>query len=104
MYVRTDPESLRDDTPHIKFEYYVKNLTVKRDSNENLQCVKFGVTNFKFTGNESQGDVLTLDLKGVKRLTIERKDEYDDTLDYLENCKGIRVTVKYQLILTRKLK
>ena len=92
MYVNTDPESLRDDTPRIKFEYYVKELTVNRDSKENLQCVRFGVTNFKFTGNESQGNILTLDLKGAKRLTIEKKNEYEGAIEYLENFKGVRVT------------
>jgi hypothetical protein len=92
MYVSTDPESICDDTPCIKFEYHVKELTVNRDSKENLQSVRFGVTNFKFTGNESRGNILSLDLKGVKRLTIKRKDDYNDVLNYLENFKGIRVT------------
>ena len=91
-YFNTNSESLRDDTPRIKFEYYVKELTVNRDSKENLQCVRFGVTNFKFTGNESQGNILTLDLKGAKRLTIEKKNEYEGAIEYLENFKGVRVT------------
>jgi hypothetical protein len=85
-------DSLRDSSEQVKVAYYVKEFSINENTEENLQFMTFGVTNFDFEGNESQGNVLSLNIKGAKRLIIRKKGEHQDALNFWERFKGIRVT------------
>lgn len=85
-------DSLRDSTERVKVAYYVKEFSINENMEEDLQFMTFGVTNFEFDGNESQGNVLSLNIKGAKRLIIRKKGERQDALHFWERFKGIRVT------------
>lgn len=84
-------DSLRDSTERVKVAYYVKEFSINENTEENIQYMTFGVTNFEFEGNESQGNVLSLNIKGVKTLIIRKKGEHQDALHFWERFKGIRI-------------
>jgi len=56
------------------------------------EFMTFGVTNFEFVGNESNENVLSLNIKGAKRLIIRKNGEYQDAQHFWEKFEGIRVT------------
>jgi hypothetical protein len=85
-------DSIRDNLQRVKVAYHVKEFSINANEEENLQFVTFGVTNFVFTGNVSQGNILSLDIKGVKRLIIRKTGEYQDAQHFWEKFEGIRVT------------
>lgn len=91
-YFSVYDDSLLDNTQQVKVAYYIEELSIKANVKGNLQFLTFGVTNFEFYGNESHGDVLSLDIKGVKSLIIMKKGERQDEQHFWERFKGIRVT------------
>lgn len=86
----------------VTIAYSISELTAKTNTNENLQYAVFGITNFKF-GNKSD-EVLSLDIKGVKGLTIKKNENYEDTLNFLKCSKGIRVTCNVKVEIDNKTK
>jgi hypothetical protein len=95
-------DTLRDDTSRIKVAYHLKEFSINANAVEDLQFMTFGVTNFEFDGNESQGNVLSLDIKGVKRLIIKKKGVFQDALHFWEKFKGIRVSCEVVVVIDKE--
>lgn len=100
-YINVDYDPVLD--PRIKFEFSVKGLTISADVKDNLQFLAFGVTNFKFIGNESY-QVLTLDIEGCQNIEIRKLNGYEDALNYLKTFKGIRVTCEVMVEIDNETK
>ncbi len=56
------------------------------------QPVHFGITNFEFTGNECNGKILTLNLKGSARISILKLEAYEKIMKWIKALKSIDVT------------
>lgn len=69
-------------------------LNVQILENENKREVHFGITNFEFTGNECNGRVLTLNLKGPARVSIQKLKDYKKIMRWIETFRYIDVTCK----------
>ncbi|WP_048178899.1 hypothetical protein [Methanosarcina siciliae] len=67
-------------------------LNVQILENENKREVHFGITNFEFTGNECNGRVLTLNLKGSARISIQKLKAYKKIMRWIKTFKSIDVT------------
>lgn len=96
-FVNADYESLCDHTSRVKFEYSIKELDINAEVKGKLRFMTFGVTNFKFTGNESQGEILSLDMIETKRVTIKKIEKYKDALHFLKSTKGICITCEVMI-------
>jgi hypothetical protein len=67
-------------------------LDVQILENKNKREVHFGITNFEFTGNECNGKILTLDLKGSTRISIITLEAYEKIMKRIKAFKSIDVT------------
>lgn len=95
-------DSLRDSTERVKVAYYVKEYSINANAEEDLQLMTFGVTNFEFDGNESQGNVLSLNINGAKRLIIKKKGAFQESQHFWEKFNGIRVSCEVIVVIDKE--
>jgi|GEM_PF-2147176 len=98
-----DPKSIDDhDSEQVRVVYTMTELTASTSTIEDIHCVKFGITNFRF-GDKSD-KILSFDIKGIKKLTIKKIENYEDVEDILKFSKGIRVTCNLIVEVDNKTK
>lgn len=74
-------------------------LNVQISENKNEKEVHFGITNFEFTGNELNGKILTLNLKGSVKISIIKLESYEKIMKRIREFKSIDVTCEAMLNL-----
>lgn len=95
---RFDKNSLLDnDSSRVIIEYFMEDLDVTINANENLHYIVFGITNFAFGEDDSYEETLKIFFDGEKYLIIEKKERYGDIMNLLENLGGIYVTCEVSL-------
>ena len=93
LFFEIDDNSINDhNSERIKITYSLEKLAANTNINEDIQYVKFGVTNFIFGDGDKLDKVLSLNIKGVKGFRIEKNENYEDASKFLMFSKGIRVT------------
>jgi hypothetical protein len=103
LFLEIDSNSIDDyNSEYFRAVYIITELTASTGNIENINCVKFGITNFIF-GDESDKTLL-LNIKDVKRLTIKKIKNYEDVSDILIFTKGIRVTCDVIIEIDSKTK
>ena len=71
---------------------FFETLSVQILENKNKKEVHFGITNFEFVGNECDGKILTLNLKGSAEISIRKLEAYEKIMKRIKACESIDVT------------
>lgn len=82
--------------------FFLKEIAVNSSNKENLGYMKFGITNFKFSGSKFSEEILTLDIEGLEKLEIRKINEYEDALNFLKTFKGICVTCEIKFKINKE--
>lgn len=103
LFHEIDPNSIDDHySEQVRVVYTMTELTASTSTIEDIHCVKFGITNFRF-GDKSD-KTLSLDIKGAKKITIKKIENYEDVEDILIFSKGIHVTCNLTVEVDNKTK
>lgn len=103
LFLEIDPNSIDEhNSEYFRAVYIITELTASTSTIDDLHCVKFGITNFRFDDNSDK--TLSLSIKDVKKLTIKKINNYKDVSDILIFTKGIRVTCDVIIEIDSKTK
>lgn len=97
--INADDSSLNESNLRVKFDFSVKDLVVSTDVEEDSRFIVFEVTNCEF--GDKYNCVLPLNIKGVKRLTIRKNENYEDVFKFLRLTKGTRITCEILIELDK---
>jgi hypothetical protein len=78
--------------------YLVQSINVETNNKKPVKRIHFGLTNFLFTGNNDNGELLSLNFRDMDPIIIKKISNYDDVKNQLKDKKSISVTS--ELVIT----
>ena len=72
--------------------YVINQFKIEKLSDERVKALKFSITNFLFTGDESDLNTLSLNFGGENPVVIQKNMDYSEKEEMLKNKTSIEVT------------
>lgn len=89
--------NLHDSKSLFEFTYKIKELFIQYSNNESFYTASFGITNFRFEGDNQDKTCLNLDLVDCDQIFIKKIDDYDQIARRILTLHKIGVTGKIAL-------